>query len=234
MNLYKIRLAVGMVLLCATNLASASITWTFNLPSTGTPSNNPVYPTVATLTLTQIGNDVQFILDPNESSPGVNPASGSFVKSIDFVYQGHALTSNDFQYDSGAMVQSFNYKNDVTMDSGYKADSKHIVVDFFDNNQNSSHFADNFDFTETSTWTILGTTLGDFTDTKATANNKPTPISGVISVAPYALASIHPTPSNWVAGYDGSGPPSSIPVPAAVWLFGSGLVGVMSLTRRKG
>lgn len=39
--------------------------------------------------------------------------------------------------------------------------------------------------------------------------------------------------SAWFAGGDGSVPPSLIPVPAAIWLFGSGLVGLVSIARRK-
>lgn len=39
--------------------------------------------------------------------------------------------------------------------------------------------------------------------------------------------------SAWFAGGDGSVPPNEIPVPAAVWLFGSGLLGLASIARRR-
>lgn len=40
--------------------------------------------------------------------------------------------------------------------------------------------------------------------------------------------------SAWFAGGDGNEPPSSVvPVPAAVWLFGSGLIGMIGVARRK-
>jgi len=38
--------------------------------------------------------------------------------------------------------------------------------------------------------------------------------------------------SAWFGGGDGGDPPSSVPVPAAVWLFGSGLLGMVGVARR--
>lgn len=43
-----------------------------------------------------------------------------------------------------------------------------------------------------------------------------------------------PVTSAWFGGgSDGERPPSNIPVPAAVWLFGSGLLGLVGVARRK-
>ena len=39
--------------------------------------------------------------------------------------------------------------------------------------------------------------------------------------------------SAWFGGGDGGSPPNVIPVPAAVWLFGSGLLGLIGIARRK-
>ena len=39
--------------------------------------------------------------------------------------------------------------------------------------------------------------------------------------------------SAWFAPVEGSIPPSAIPVPAAVWLFGSGLLGLVGIARRR-
>jgi hypothetical protein len=84
-----------------------------------------------------------------------------------------------------------------------------------------------FNVTDIAMWTIAGTTIaGDFS-ILATSNSKPTPVFGIISVSPIALTDPNPTPSNWVTG------PAPVPIPAAVWLFGSGLLGMISIGRRR-
>lgn len=156
-------------------------------------------------------------------SSGVLPdASDNFVKSIEFVYKGTALAGSSFQFLSGAPIQTFSYNPNANMDSSYKAvDDKHIHIDFYTGRQD-----DRFDFTETSTWTIKNVSLTDFTSTYAEANNKPSPIYSIISLAPYNLDGVNPTPSNWVA---------AVPEPEtyAIMLTGLGLLGFM-VRRRKG
>lgn len=70
--------------------AAAAISFDFTLPATAIPSQEPPYPTVATITLTQVAGGVQFTLDPNEASPGWG--AGSFVERLDFVYTGATST----------------------------------------------------------------------------------------------------------------------------------------------
>jgi hypothetical protein len=168
---------------------AAAISFNHDLPATGIPSLNPPYPNVATLTLTQTGDGVQFVLDPNEGSPGFG--GSSFVERLDFVYAGAALTDGDFRNDAGIPGDFSFESNPNNMDAGYKADVFHIVVDF------PSNPPDRFTPTDTSTWTVLGASLADFA-TFATANNKPSPIFSVISVTAYSLPDVKPTPSNWV------------------------------------
>jgi len=169
--------------------ALASTIWTFDLPATGLPSLNPPYPTVATLTLTQTADGVQFVLDPNQGSPGF--ASQSFVERLDIAYAGPKLGSSDFRRDGGAPAD-FSFDDKANLDAGYKADDSHITVDF------SSKKSSALTPTGTSTWTVLGVDLSDFTDTFATANNKPSPIHAIISVTGYSLPDAKPSPSNWV------------------------------------
>ena len=213
--MFRLLLLPVSLLLCAQTAGAATI-FNFDLPATGLPSLNPPYPNVATLTLTQTADGVQFVLDPNESSPGF--ADQSFVERLDIAYAGSALASGDFRNDAGAPA-SFSFESSSNMDAGYKAGSFHIIVDFPSKND-----ADRFSPGDTSTWTVLGADLADFVGTSATANNKPGPIHAVISVTAYSLSEPKPTPSNWVTG---------VPEPQTALLLGLGLTGLIVAGRKR-
>ena len=72
--LTKLALAVCVVAggLAATGVRALTISYDFNLPATGLESVNPPYPSVATLTITDIAGGVMMTLDPNETSSGFN------------------------------------------------------------------------------------------------------------------------------------------------------------------
>jgi len=195
--------------------AFASVIWTFDLPATALASQSPPYPTVATITLSQTGQGVQFVVDPNESSSGF--VDGSFVERLDLVYAGAALTAAALQVDSGPPADLSFESNPNNMDAGYQADVFHLVIDYPSRND-----PNRFNPTDVSTFTVLGTSLADFVSF-ATANSKPSPIFGVISVTAYSLEGERPTPSNWVA---------SVPEPGTALLLLLGLGALPSLRRR--
>jgi hypothetical protein len=232
--------------LLATSVAFAdpigsTATWLFNLPSTAVASQNPPYPLVATLTLTQNADGVQFLLAPNWFDPTAGFSPQSFIERLDYVYKdsGAGLTDGkidknqnsppvtvgDFRWDAGAKVKEFSYETGQNMDSGYKAEDQRIIVDFTPSNQDPLQF-DNF--YASSEWTVLGTSLSQFTGTFATHNSHPSPTQGIISVTAYSLDDPKPTPSNWVTG-----PGVSVPEPMSLILLGSGLLGLAGYGRKK-
>ncbi len=194
--------------------AASALSFGHDLPATATASQAPPYPNVATLSLTQTADGVQFTLDANGASPGFS--ASSFIERLDFVYAGPALDATDFRNDAG-VAGTFTFGSNPNMDAGYKADASHIVVDF------PSSAAHRFHPADTSTWTVLGTTLADFS-TFATANAKPGPIFSVISVSGYSLHGVTPTPSNWV---------SMVPEPGTLLLLAAGLGGLALRPRRR-
>jgi hypothetical protein len=208
-------LVASAVALVAAPAAFAATIWTFDLPGTALASQSPPYPTVATLSLTETADGVQFVLDPDETSPGFSDVS--FVERLDYVYGGVELTADDFRHDAGAPAEFEFEDNPNNMDAGYEADEFHIIVEFPSKND-----PNRFEPGDTSTWTVLGATLADFAGTFATANSKPSPIHGVISVTSYSLPGQNPTPSNWVAG---------VPEPSTAALLG--LCGISALWARR-
>lgn len=222
-RLWQVLTLVGALFGLANSVAAATLTYDFNLPATGNPSIGPPYPTVATLTITDVAGGVQMTLTPNWSSPGWQ-SSGS-VKGFDIVFPtlsgSFTLTNN-----TGAQIKSWDVSSNPNMDSSYTSNASVFSVQF--DTSNNKEF-ENVSGRDISSWILIGTdlTTASFLGLFATANNKPSPIFGVISIQSYALDGLTPTPSNWVAGT------SAVPIPAAAWLFGSALLGLAGLGYRR-
>lgn len=210
---------------------AATVFWSFDRPSTVAQTTAP-YPSVALLKLEDTADGVVFTLDPNEVNNGgfqTPPPDGqwSTVDDLSFVFNDTTtgLTATDVVNLGGAAQNSVVVDiTDSEVESGYTNDSSTGVIQLIWQQPTGK-----FDVNLTSVWRINGTTIADNFSALATANSgKPSPIFGVISVSPFTNAPDEtPNPSNWVTG------PAPVPLPAAVWLFGSALLGVMGIGYRR-
>ena len=220
--------AVALILTTSANAMPLIVTWDFNLPAAATQKDAP-YPSLGTLTLEDITGGVKFTLDPNEDNDGYYQAHGQTVDvahiiGVDFVYNGSATPTFTFGNETGGpTIDSFNYYMDSSMDSGYVAADEHIQIGWLTNE------GDEFLVDQTSTWEITGISVADFIDTSALheSKNYPQPISAVLHASSFNNSPDYtPNPSKWVAG-------TAVPEPSVLWLLGTGLIGLIGVTRRK-
>ena len=215
---------------------AATVAWEFNRPATGSGSGS--YPSLATLTL-EDGSDakgsyVRFTLDPNELHKGYSKKST--VDALNIVFKGGSdLSSSAYEYVSGptANANTFGNKNNPlvaivpppnnaqNMDAGYTSAFGQLKLTW----DNPDFFAQG----QSSVWLIRGTSIADNFSFFAEANNKPSPTFGILSVSDFSKFEGGPTPnpSNWVTG------PNPVPLPAAVYLFGSALLGMAGIGYRR-
>jgi PEP-CTERM motif len=155
---------------------------------------------------------------------------------LNIVFQGSDLSSSAYSWISGPVANADTFgnannplvaivappNNALNLDSSYKSPDG-------DGNGQLKLTWNNPDFnvTDIAMWTITGTTIADNFSILATSNSNPSPAFGIFSVSPISLTEPHPTPSNWVTG------PDPVPLPAALWLFGSGLLGLAGIARRR-
>lgn len=183
----KTGLLASLLALMAMPLAAATLNFDFNLPATGNPSGTPPYPTVATLEIKDIAGGVQMTLTPNWGSDGWKNQNNPAVDSLAIVMPD--LSNLTASWISGAPTKNGKGNNagfvfgKQNLDASYKSNAGSFTVNF-------QQGASSFDFSEpNSIWNVMGAdlTTASFEDLFATANNKPSPIFGVISVSAYVL-----------------------------------------------
>lgn len=218
--------ALATLSLAALHTQAATDTYQFDLPAVGNAAVQPPYPTVATLTLNDIAGGVQFTLTPNTASSGfTGDATSEFVERLDLAYSGTgALTLNNV---SGALVRDMTFSANANMDAGYSSQAQVLAFDWYSTPQDGGL---RFDVTESSTWSVLGSgvSVASFSNTFASANNKPGPTHGIISVTGYDLEVQRPTPSNWVTGAV-----SAVPEPETYAFMLGGVAALGALARRR-
>jgi hypothetical protein len=241
---FLVRAAVALgVLAASTSAVRADVVWKFDRPSTSDQKGAP-YPVIATLTLKDmIGDDgayVLFTLDPDETNPGYSQDAKkpSTINDLSFVFSSGIgdLPPSAYEYVSGEKAATFvGDIDDQNLASGYKTSDGSGTVQLTWPSKNND--PNKFLVTETSVWKIKGTTIAaNFSALAYTTSNKPEPIFGVISVDPFSNKDKQPNSSNWVTNATVAPPatPSTVvPIPAALWLFGSALVGIAGIGCRR-
>lgn len=203
-------------------------TWLFNVPATGNPSVVGLFDLAATLVGTETAQGVSFVLTPNPLSTGISDwPTRTFVERLSVVYGGPTAGGIPTLFNANPALTMDMKVNDGTppqlsLDAGYKTSYNVLNFDW-----GSHQFLGN----ETASWQLngAGVDLADFLfPVIGEANNKPSPIFGVISLTAYDLATGHkanPTPSNWVA--------MQVPEPGSTALLMAGLSVLGFIGRRR-
>jgi hypothetical protein len=165
----------------------------FDTPAIGNAAQNPPYVPVATVSLLETAAGVQFTLDPNELNTGYQ--SNAFINQLFYTFTGsQTLTGASFAnllpsvQGTSAAVDSFTVVN-----SGTEAGYNPLTIQVQWSNSNANGGLARLEPNETSSWLVSGTTIADF-GAVAVANNKPSPVFGVLSIQGFSGDS-----SNWVA-----------------------------------
>lgn len=217
----------GAVLMTAP-LAASALVIDINTYLTGGAGGSNV--TVATLTLTQNGNNVDFRLENSIGNLGAI-ANNAFISTLWFSYDGSPLLNSSSYWNFGGtqLVQAANsFGTDPKGAAGYDF---YLDLDYPTSNKNPAlRFTDG----EYSTWTVsaadgISTVLvSDFT-TPVTANGKP---------ASLAMVHIQGTQGDSLryVGNEAVPPqedPATVPEPATLALLGLGMASLAWMRKRK-
>lgn len=221
----KIRICIFGLLIsiaCLSNAHAAVIN--INTFATGDTTDPGALATVATLTITQNGNDVEFRLDNFANAAVGNTATNANIDWLGLNYTGaNPLSSGSFGNFSGFGISSSDFAIG-SFNPCCGSDTLNLKLDFPAGNPNN-RFKDG----DSVTWTIFNTSVSDFL----------VPISILqdgSGTAYDALTMVHlqgidvGNVTGGSAKYAGI---TVVPVPAAVFLFGSGLLGLWPLVKRR-
>lgn len=193
---------------------------------------------VSTLVLSTSAN-AAVILDFTESGNNTNiSVSGTFDLS-GFNLSSFTTTWSNASSGSGPGTYSEATIGDINNQTNYSASGGSTYFELFSNNFNAGH-TDNFSGHGIGFWNTTGGTEGNFQIDVDYISG--TQLQGSGTLTGYTLSDLGLTQTGlWKTlsngetvsiTINGSGI-SAVPVPAAAWLFGSGLLGLVGMARRK-
>ena len=177
---------------------------------------------LATVTLTDISGGVTFEVE--------TVIDGSLIAQLGFNFLNNTVPTG---FGITALPTGWGYDFEVDNKQGFNGFGK------FDVDVNDGGSAGRVD---PLTFTVTGGTIADYTAESLMGGNKEGIYFSVhvtnLNQAEWGSCSADDNGNTCTAvtGYTGNGPgfpPAAIPVPAAVWLFGSGLLGLVGIARRR-
>jgi hypothetical protein len=206
-------------LLSISSANAASVEWQLVKQACSSAACNELDPAIASIFVEDIVGGVEFTLSPDWTADSNQPNK---INGIDVAFNnpaGDAITTSNFTAGTNP------YKSVTVgkpMTSAYVSSGSQFSLAWGGENK----FEPGLSMDAVSTWTITGAgiTTALFNLALATNNSgKPSSVFAIISTQ-----GVSQFPSAWVTG----SPPSSVPVPAAMWLFGTALIGFVGLSRR--
>ena len=201
------------------------VEWLFVKQACSSAPCNTADPSVASLLLKDTPMGVEFLLTPTWNYDGMGNPNSVEALNIVFTNTTPTWTMADFMHLGGVESKDVPLFGS-NMDSGYVSPANSLKLKW--GSMGGDTFGPGASDDATSSWLIKRTTIDLNFSALATHNaGNPKPNFGIISITGSGRPIGDPPSSNWVTG------PSPVPVPAAVWLFGTALVGFIGLSRRR-
>lgn len=217
-NILLVLLAFGLMPL--SSVSAATVEWQFVKQACSSLACNSADPSIASLYVEDIVGGVEFTLAPNwnyEGSGGPNSISGLDVAFNNPAGPAPTIGVSNFTAGSDNPYRTVTVGSPMT--NAYVSSGSQFSLTWNGPNK----FLDGIG--SVSNWTIIGDGITTDLFSMALASDpsgKPKPIFAIISTQ-----GLSGFPSDWVTGS------SPVPVPAAIWLFGTGLIGLIGFTKRR-